>query len=136
MARLLVVEDDRDQLELRRLILERAGHQVWTAVSGGGALDALAEAAPSVVLMDLRLPRTEDGLALIRGLRARSPRARIVVLSGGTENFHGLAEGGMVDHHLQKPVRSQELLYLIEKIACDSIDAGTEERSKRRCTTA
>lgn len=134
MARLLVVEDDRDQLELRRLILERAGHQVWTAVSGGGALEALTEAAPSVVLMDLRLPRTEDGLALIRGLRARSPRARIVVLSGGTENFHGLAEGGMVDHHLRKPVRSQELLCLIEKIACDSIDAGTEERSKKRCT--
>lgn len=121
MARLLVVEDDPDQLELRRLILEQAGHQVWTAADQARALERFAEAAPAVVVMDLRLPRTEDGLTLLGALRARDARVRIVVLTGAPESLTSLAASGSAEHYLKKPVPSEELLSLIEKLACDRI---------------
>lgn len=118
MARLLVVEDDPDQLELRRLIFEQAGHQVWTAADKARALETFAEAAPAVVVMDLRLPRTEDGLALLAALRARDPGVRIVVLTGAAESLAWLAARGEAERYLKKPVPSGELLSLIEKLAC------------------
>ena len=54
MARILVVEDDPDQLEMRRLILEQAGHQVVSAQTASEALQHLPGC--QIVLMDLRLP--------------------------------------------------------------------------------
>lgn len=121
MARLLLVEDDPDQLELRRLILEHAGHRVWTASSPQAALATFAEARPAVVVMDLRLPRTEDGVSLIHALRSCLPRVRIVVLSGAEENFEISPARALVERYLKKPVPSQELVSLIGKLACDSI---------------
>lgn len=121
MARLLLVEDDPDQLELRRLILEHAGHRVWTASSPQAALAAFAEARPAVVLMDLRLPRTEDGVSLICALRSSFPGLRIVVLSGAEENFETSPTRALVDHYLKKPVPPRELVSLIGKLACVSM---------------
>jgi len=121
MARLLLVEDDADQLELRRLILEHAGHRVWTASSPQAALDAFGEACPSVVVTDLRLPRSEDGLSLIRALRLRSSAVRIVVLSGAEVGAGAPTGLDQADLHLKKPVSSQELADLIRKLACDSM---------------
>ena len=37
MARVLVVDDDPEQLEIRRLLLERSGHEAWTAASADEA---------------------------------------------------------------------------------------------------
>jgi len=77
MARILVVEDDPGQLEVRKLILEQAGHEVVTAGDASNAIETLPGC--QLVLMDFRIPTTEDGLRLIR---AASGQARIVVLSG------------------------------------------------------
>lgn len=121
MARLLLVEDDPDQLELRRLILEHAGHHVWAASSPQEALDLLTEARPALVIMDLRLPRTEDGVSLVYALRSCLSRVRIVVLSGAEENFETSPARAMVDRYLKKPVPSPELLSLVNKLACDSM---------------
>jgi DNA-binding response OmpR family regulator len=121
MARLLLVEDNPDQLELRRLIFEHAGHRVWTASSPQAALDAFGEARPSVVVTDLHLPRNEDGVSLIRALRRSSSEVRIVVLSGAEEGLETSAARALADHYLRKPVCMQELLSLIRKLACDSI---------------
>ncbi|MDP2999666.1 MAG: response regulator, partial [Bryobacterales bacterium] len=61
MARLLVVEDDADQSELRRLLFERAGHEVEVAARARAAARACATRPPDVVVMDLHLPRAGDG---------------------------------------------------------------------------
>lgn len=121
MGRLLLIEDDPDQLELRRLILEHAGHRVWAASTPQEALEILVEARPVLVIMDLRLPRTEDGLSLIRALRLRSAGVRIVVLTGAEENFETSAARSLVDHYFKKPVPSRELVCLAGKLACDSM---------------
>jgi CheY-like chemotaxis protein len=100
MARILVVEDDPGQLEMRKLILEQSGHEVVTAQNGAEALDRLAGC--QVVLMDLQLPTPEDGMRLIR---AASGTARIIVLSGGEPQIMP-----PVDAFLTKPCSSRKLL--------------------------
>jgi CheY-like chemotaxis protein len=117
MARLLLVDDDMDQLEARRLLLETAGHEVSPAANASEAISLLPEVGPELVVMDLRLPQPEDGIALIRGLRQRAPQIRIIVLSGWPADLSQRPEAAMVDHLLPKPVKSKRLLDLVGKIA-------------------
>jgi CheY-like chemotaxis protein len=121
MARVFLVDDDPDQLELRKAILEIAGHHVRAAASATEASSMIEQDPPKLVIMDLRLPRTEDGLALIRKVRANSPQARIVVLSGWSADLAAWPEQHMVDHVLAKPVRSHQLIQMIAKLAISLI---------------
>jgi CheY-like chemotaxis protein len=105
MARILVVEDDASQLEIRKQILEHAGHEVVTAQDASEALERWTGCP--VVLMDLRIPEPEDGLRLIRAIAGA---ARIIVLSGG-EVDRTLP----VDEFLTKPCPSRRLLASISR---------------------
>ena len=105
MPRILVVEDDADQLEMRRLILTHAGYEVAIAQNAAEAIDRLPGC--QIVLMDLRLPAPEDGLRLIA---AASGAAKIIVLSGG-EPESALP----VDEFLTKPCTSKKLRDTIAK---------------------
>ncbi len=78
--RVLLVEDNdmnRDMLTRR---LERRGMAVTVAVDGQAALDAVADAAPDVILMDMSLP-VLDGYAATRALKADERTAAIPVVA-------------------------------------------------------
>ena|ERR1700720_1632915 len=124
MARLLLVDDDTPGLELRKLILEREGHQVSAAAHVFAARSLFSEASPDTVVLDLRLPESGDGLALIREFRAAAPHLRIIVLSGCAPDLEGKPEAGMVDELLSKPVRSARLVSAVA-------GGATSSRSQR-----
>jgi CheY-like chemotaxis protein len=121
MCRLLLVDDDGQLLNFYRLVLEHAGHQVRTADNCQAAVELLTESDPEVVVMDLRLPKIEDGLGLIRALKAhqRPPRRcpKVIVSSGWTEDLLPTAEKEWVDCLLSKPVRIEVLLQSISELA-------------------
>lgn len=70
MARVLVVEDDADILNLITARCRGAGHKVLSAASGPLALDALGETRPDLVILDVGLP-TMNGFELLAVLRQR-----------------------------------------------------------------
>jgi len=107
MARILVVEDDTSQLEIRKQILEHAGYEVVTAQDAAEALERWQDCP--LVLMDLRIPEPEDGLRLIQAIAGK---ARIIVLSGGQVD-----PTLPVDEFLTKPCPSKRLLESIHKWA-------------------
>jgi CheY-like chemotaxis protein len=113
MPRVLIVEDNADTLALRKQIFESHGHEVAAASSAGHARELFQADHPEAVVMDLRLPDAEDGLALIREFRARSPQVRIVVVAGWLSDLEGRNESAMVDLAVQKPVRTEVLLRAI-----------------------
>ena len=113
MARVLLVEDDHDALALRKLIFESQGHRVAAASSADQARENFHADPPQSVVMDLRLPDVEDGVALIREFRAASPKLRIIVLAGWPRDLDGRSERALVDVILSKPVRSEVLLHAI-----------------------
>jgi DNA-binding response OmpR family regulator len=109
MPRLLLVDDDAAALEIRKLILERAGHQVLTASTASAA-----RALPGVeiAMLDLRLPRVEDGLALIREFH--SAGVRVIVLCGNRADLEGRPEAAWVETVLEKPARSEALIAAVQ----------------------
>jgi len=110
MARILVVEDDPIQLEMRRQILENAGHEVVAAQNASEALERFSGCP--VVVMDLRIPEPEDGLRLIQAVAGQ---ARIIVLSGGAVD-----PTLPVDEFLTKPCPSKRLLASIDRWISES----------------
>jgi len=117
MARVLLVDDDPGGLEIRKMLLERGGHQVSTAPDAAAARDRFRETAPQCVILDLRLPSPEDGLALVREFRQTAPGVRIVVLAGWGADLEGRPEQALVDEVLAKPVRSERLRGAVRKRA-------------------
>ncbi|HEU4676041.1 MAG TPA: PAS domain-containing protein [Motilibacteraceae bacterium] len=122
--RILLVEDSAAQRHAMARLLESAGHRVFTAADGRSAqaqLDELAggSSAPGaevdVVVTDLQLPG-EDGLTLLGRLRARLPKAHLVLCTGALLDPRAVhltagAEGEI--SFLAKPFPVERLLTII-----------------------
>jgi CheY-like chemotaxis protein len=113
MCRLLLADDDVQQLGIRKLLLEAGGHQVFVAKDAPAARRLLEELLPDVMVMDLRLPKLKDGLSLIRCVDELGLSAKIIVLSGWIEELCDLPEQKLVCCVLGKPLRNE---YLLEAI--------------------
>jgi CheY-like chemotaxis protein len=116
MARVLVVEDDATGLEIRKLILEHAGHQVFAAANAEQAIMHCEAVAPDCALIDLRLPNPEDGLALLRDLRRIRPEMKTIVLCGYPADIEGRPEREWVDEIFCKPVHPEQLLRVVDNV--------------------
>jgi len=83
---ILAVDDEADLLELIRIVLEGAGYEVMTALSGHDALQILYRTRPDLILMDIMMPEL-DGMELIKILKIMESSASIpiAVLSAKTD---------------------------------------------------
>lgn len=111
-AVVLLVDDNADVLESTSLLLEQAGLAVTTAGDAAQALALLAAGLqPHVLLSDIVMPGSLDGLALARLVRRRHPALRVVLASGYSAAANeARAEGFAV---LQKPYDADALLAVI-----------------------
>ena len=104
---ILVVDDDPTFLTLVTALLERDGHEVIQARDGEGALAAVRERPPDVILLDIEMPGM-SGLELLSRLRPRV-RAPVIVVSGReaeSERVLAFDLGG--DDYVVKPFLSRE----------------------------
>ncbi len=76
MTKILIIEDDREVLELLAKKIEEAGYEALTARDGEEGLRLLREEKPSLVLLDILLPNV-DGLELLRRKQALPETADI-----------------------------------------------------------
>jgi DNA-binding NarL/FixJ family response regulator len=80
--KILIADDQRHTRNGLKVLLRAAmpRPEIWEAVDGREALELAEEHRPDLVLMDIRMPGM-DGLAATRGIRARCPQVKILVLS-------------------------------------------------------
>jgi two-component system phosphate regulon response regulator OmpR len=111
----LIVEDDREVREAVADYLASHGYTCAQAGDGKAMRAALAEGAPDLVLLDLRLPG-EDGLSLARWLRENHEVAIIMVTAAGdvVDRVVGLEVGA--DDYLGKPFDLRELLARVKSV--------------------
>ena len=116
MAKLLIVDDEPENIELLTRRLTRRGFEVVGATSAEDALAKAAAEAPDVVLMDIKMP-VVDGFEATRRLRADPATARIPVIAltaHAMQEDRDLATAAGADDYETKPV---DLDRLLEKIA-------------------
>ena len=115
MPRVLLVEDDENQLAVRKMLLEHQGYQVDGVRTPAEALTHISP-PPKLALMDLSLPTPDDGFALVRELYARAPQTRIAVLTGWGSALRGRPEEMMVAEVIEKSRPTRELLRSIARL--------------------
>jgi two-component system response regulator GlrR len=109
-AKVLLVDDDRDLLQLIAMRLQAAGYAVTAVASGEAALAALAVARPQVVVTDLRM-QGMDGMGLFEAVHRDSPSLPVVILTAhGTIPEAVAATRKGVYSFLTKPFEPKVLL--------------------------
>lgn len=117
--KVLVAEDDQDQLELRSLLLSQSGFEAIPAGDAAAALRAAAEQRPECAVVDLRFPAEEHGLRLIRDLKRLNAAIRIIVLTGvSAACLDRLPENALVDQVIVKGSSSARLIEIIRAWDC------------------
>ena len=111
----LVVEDHETSAEGYAQLLSGAGYRVARAKDGYEALAEVARAAPSIILLDLKLPKL-DGWDLLQRLKADTPAATvpIIVITGDSlPTHHQMARSRGAVAVLSKPIDPATLLAVV-----------------------
>jgi DNA-binding response OmpR family regulator len=109
MTTVLVVDDEPIVRDVVARYLERDGHRIISAADGDEARGLIEREAPNLVVLDVMLPGSTDGLALCRWIRATSDLAVILLTARGdeTDRIVGLELGA--DDYVTKPFSPREL---------------------------
>lgn len=115
MSSILVVDDEKNIVQLVRMYLTNEGYQVETAYDGKEALDKARQIKPSLVILDLMMPQL-DGLEVCKQLR-REGDVPIIVLSARDDDVDrivGLEVGA--DDYVCKPFNPRELVARVKAV--------------------
>jgi two-component system phosphate regulon response regulator PhoB len=118
MARILVVEDEKDLQEVLTYNLRQAGHTPIVVSSGRDALGAVADHQPDLVLLDLMLPDV-SGIEVCRRLKSETgtrdvPIVMVTAKGDEVDRVVGFELGA--DDYVVKPYSLRELLLRIEAV--------------------
>jgi two-component system nitrogen regulation response regulator NtrX len=113
----LVVDDEADIRELVSGVLEDEGYVVRTAADSNGALEAVKERRPSMVLLDVWLHGSRlDGLQILQEIKRRDASIPVLMISGhgNLDTAVAAVREGAVDF-IEKPFEASRLIYLVDR---------------------
>ncbi len=111
-ARILIVDDHEDNLDLLHMMLRSQGYIIFTASDGPQALELVRQQQPDLILLDVMMPRM-SGYEVVEAVRAEQhlgyiPIMLITAKQDLSDKVKGLNVGA--DDFLPKPVQSAELI--------------------------
>lgn len=122
---ILIIEDEKDLVELLRYNLEKEGFKVASALNGEDGLHLALEKRPSLVILDLMLPKL-DGLEVCRRLKRDSKTADIPIIILSVKDSEADIVAGLelgVDDYVTKPFSPRVLLSRVKTVLRRSDEA-------------
>ncbi len=115
MTTLLLVDDEKNIIELEKLYLEKEGYKIEVAYDGKTALEKFHARQPAAIILDLMLP-VIDGLEVCRRVRQESdvPILMLTARDQDVDKIVGLELGA--DDYLTKPFNPRELVARVKAI--------------------
>lgn len=115
--KVLIAEDDQDQLALRCMLLSRSGFEILAAADAPHAMELAAANKPECAIVDLGLPTEELGLQLLRDLKKIDPAMHLVVLTGGNaQRLTATPENRLIDRVFTKGSPSGALIRVLNEL--------------------
>ncbi len=131
MRRVLVVDDEPHIRTVLRSYLQADGFEVTEAADGEGAIAAIRDSRPDVVLLDVMLPGI-DGLEVLRQLRVFSD-AYVILVTARTEEVDKLVGLGVgADDYVTKPFSPREVTARVKAVLRRNRGVRTGEEAAMR----
>lgn len=132
-ARVAVIEDNRDNLELVTTLLRALGHEPLTATSGRDGIELVRRERPDIVLLDLTMPEM-DGFETLRELRRGAGTREVPVVAVTAHAMVGdreaiLAQG--FDGYVPKPIAVEQLVEEMSRHLGDGARPAPRTRARR-----
>lgn len=127
---ILIVDDERDLVELLQFNLSKAGYETSSASTGRQALEAIAQRAPDLILLDVMLPEL-SGTEVAGRVRSNPATAHIPIImltakGEDVDQIVGLAVGA--DDYVTKPFSNKVLLARLEAVLRRSAKPAADAR--------
>ena|SRR5438270_2955351 len=112
--KVLLADDDSDQLTLRSMLLEKSGFETFEASDSHAAVRIVSSHRPECAVIDLRIPTEDAGRRLIRDLKSIDSNLHVFVLTGADPaRFARAEERKLVDEVI---VKGASMATLIKKL--------------------
>jgi len=118
----LVVDDNPDVAEVSAGMLEQLGYDVHKARDAASALAAVEQRAFDLVVSDIVMPGTMDGVALARALRERNPGLPVLLVTGYSQ---AAAEATPEFTVMRKPIQLAELARAAARMIAEAKQPAT-----------
>jgi CheY-like chemotaxis protein/nitrogen-specific signal transduction histidine kinase len=129
MSQVLIVDDEAGIRRLMRVILERAGYSVETAVDGQEGLRKFRQAPTDLVISDIIMPDM-DGLEVLRTIKREKPAVDLIAISGGGRvdagNYLDLATKLGARYAFKKPIDRHAFISAVDDILAAKGTSGDE----------
>jgi two-component system, cell cycle response regulator DivK len=118
MKRVLVIEDNEDNMHLMTFILQKNGYAVIKAENGKKGIEQAMKEQPDFILLDIQLPDM-DGLAVLKKIRqsekTRAIKAIAVTSYAMTGDRERLVQAGC-NGYIEKPIDPETIMAEINRI--------------------
>ena len=121
MAKILVIDDDRDFIKITRMILQSGGYDVITAASGDEGLKVMRREKPNMVILDVMMAYILEGLDIRRQMAADPDLKNIPVIMSTSLTGERVQRNLPSDEYvpdsawLHKPIDPDKLLEQVKK---------------------
>jgi DNA-binding NtrC family response regulator len=119
-TKVMVVDDEKDFVEMLSLRLNETGEKVTSANSGQECLDALEKDDTDVVILDIKMPGM-DGVETLREIKKRFPLVEVIMLTG-----HGSTESAV------EGMKLGAFDYLLKPADFDDLSTKLDAARKRK----
>lgn len=115
--KILIIEDNEQNLYLTRFILEANGYEVVAAKDGPDGVDLAGQELPDLILLDIQLPGM-DGYAVARALRSNENLDKIPIVAVTSYAMVGDRERGLeagCTGYIEKPINPETFMMEVEE---------------------
>ena len=126
--RILIIEDNEQNLYLVRFLLEKNGFEVAEARDGQAGLDYVKSRVPDAILLDIQLPEM-DGYAVARALRQNPDLKRVPIVAVTSYAMVGDRERALeagCNAYIEKPIDPETFVGEVEEALRDLSPRGAE----------
>ena len=117
MARVLVVDDERDVVELVKFLLERDGHKVIEAFNGREALEKAYAEIPDLIVLDIMMPEMDGYTVNARLTETESTKKIPVIILTAKGQMRDVFEmASNVAFYMEKPFDPKHLREKIQEV--------------------
>jgi CheY-like chemotaxis protein len=115
--RILLVDDDTEIIESLKLALTAKGYEILIARDGNQGLAMAEREMPSLVILDMMMPKRSGFLVLERLRRTQKDPMRVIMITANEGSRHkAYAEMLGVDDYLRKPFSMDRLIESVERL--------------------